>query len=236
MKKISESILLFCLVLFSLAKSSGFKDRFTESKFIEIAGIVIDSESLTPLENAKLYDEKGKLISTTDNRGYFSGKVNYSEKGGIHFKIRAEHNGYFSFTQKENWANLGNVRCIYYFGLEKTSGKSMKNSFSEMKLNKDLTYESVLAGFESVKNNRSLYHKLALAGSNNENVFLMIDQKYYIMSNTGWLLITSPDDKVSVNKKKIIKASELNALIKRKDIKNMSPSESKDYSYEIYAK
>ena len=112
----------------------------------------------------------------------------------------------------------------------------MKNSFSEMKLNKDLTYESVLAGFESVKNNRSFYHKLALAGSNNEKVFFMIDQKYYIVSNTGWLLIASPDDKVSVNKKKIIKASELNALIKRKDIKKMSPSESKDYSYEIYTK
>lgn len=236
MKKVSESILLFCLVLFSLAKSSGFKDHFAESKFIEIAGVVIDSESLTPLENAKLYDEKGKLVSTTDSKGYFIGKVNYSEKGGIHFKIRAEHNGYFSFTQKEYWANLGNVRCIYYFGLEKASGKSMKNSFSEMKLNKDLTYESVLAGFESVKNNRRFYHKLALARSNNENVFFTIDQKYYIVSNTGWLLFASPDDKVSVNKKKIIKASELNALIKRKDIKKMSPSESKDYSYEIYTK
>ncbi|MDN4012366.1 hypothetical protein QX233_07850 [Chryseobacterium gambrini] len=56
------------------------------------------------------------------------------------------------------------------------------------------------------------------------------------MNNTGWLLITSPDDKVSVNKKKIIKASELNASIKRKDIKKMSSSESKDYLYEIFTK
>lgn len=237
MKKLSEIILLLCMVFFSLAKSSEFKDNFRETKIIQIAGIVMDAENLNPLENAKLYDEQGKLISTTDTKGYFVGKVNYSGKNAIHFKIKIEKKGYLSFTQKENWGNLGSeIQSIYYFGIEKIGSKVKNNSFSEMKFNKDLTYDSVLSGFGSVKDKISFNHKLESAKYNNENVFFTIDQEYLILNNGGWLKITSPNDNVSINKRRTVKASELNSLIKKNQIKGMTPSESKDYSYEIYTK
>lgn len=234
MRKIFDVLLLLCIV-FSVslnASEAGLKIKKTD--MIEIAGLVVDAANLNALENAQLYDEKGLLIATTDAKGYFTGKINHPGDGPVHFKIRVEKKGYTTFIQEENWGNLGNViRSTYYFGITQKDSRAA-NAFSEMTFNKDFSFDSVLSGFRAVKEKLDFKNKIEAAKSNNQKVFFEIGSEYYLISNGGWLKISLPEDLISIDKNRIVKASEINSFIKRKQIKGMSPVDSKGYSYEIY--
>ncbi len=233
MKKIFKLIVLLCVIFFMSLKASEKEKRIEKARVVEIAGLVIDAGNLNALENAKLYDEKGLLIATTDSRGYFKGNIEYPDNGAIHFKIKVQKSGYQSFVQTENWGNLGNnIRCAYYFGITKNDSKP----FSEMSFTKDLSIDSVIAGLIKVKEKTYFSKKIETAKKDNQQVFFKIDSEYYLINDGGWLKIASPDDLISIDKNRIVKASEINSLIKRKQIKGMSPSELKEYSYEIYTK
>lgn len=118
--------------------ASEIEKRIEKARMIEVSGLVVDAGNLKALENAKLYDEKGLLIATTDYRGYFKEKVEYMGKAAIRFKITVQKRGYQFFVQTENWGNIGNaIRCTYYFGITQ-SGSS---PFSEMVLNNDLSFD-----------------------------------------------------------------------------------------------
>ena len=54
---------------------------------INLAGLIVDSKSLLPIENANIYDEKGNFVATTDVKGYFKGHLNLPIKDKINFKI-----------------------------------------------------------------------------------------------------------------------------------------------------
>ena len=236
MKKIFNLIVLLC-VIFSMSLNASEKEkRIEKAKIVEIAGLVVDAGNLNALENAKLYDEKGLLIATTDSKGYFTGKVNYSGKGAVRFKIKVERKGYKSFIQTENWGNIGNhIRSTYYFGITQKSSR-IANAFSEMTSTKNASFDSVLSGFSAIKEKLDFKNKLEAAKNNNQKVFFEIGSEYYLINNGGWLRISSPEELISIDKNRIVKASEINSLIKKKQIKGMSPSESKEYSYEIYTK
>ncbi|WP_345766729.1 MULTISPECIES: hypothetical protein [Chryseobacterium] len=232
MKKIFKLIVLLCVVC-SVSLNASETEKRIEAGFIEIAGLVTDAGNLNALENAKLYDEKGLLIATTDSRGYFKGKIEYPGNGAIHFKIKVQKSGYQSFVQTENWGNLGNnIRCAYYFGITRNDSKS----FSEMVFTKDLSIDSVIAGLIKVKEKTYFSKKIETAKKDNQQVLFKIDSEYYLINDGGWLKIASPDELISIDGKQTVKASEINSVIKRKQIKGMSPSESKEYSYEIYTK
>ncbi|WP_294263897.1 hypothetical protein [uncultured Chryseobacterium sp.] len=232
MKKIFNLIILLCVV-FSISLNASETENRIEARIIEIAGLVTDAGNLKTLEDAKIYDEKGLLIATTDSRGYFKGNIEYPDNGAIHFKIKVQKSGYQSFVQTENWGNLGNnIRCAYYFGITRNDSKS----FSEMVFTKDLSIDSVIAGLIKVKEKTYFSKKIETAKKDNQQVFFKIDSEYYLINDGGWLKISSPEDLISIDKNRIVKASEINSLIKRKQIKGMSPSESKEYSYEIYTK
>ncbi len=232
MKKILNLIVLLCVVC-SVSLNASETEKRIEAGFIEIAGLVTDAGNLNALENAKLYDEKGLLIAITDSRGYFKGKIEYPVNGAIRFKIKVQKSGYQSFVQTENWGNLGNnIRCAYYFGITRNDSKS----FSEMVFTKDLSIDSVMVGFNAVKEKIDFSKKIETAKKDNQQVLFKIGLEYYLINNSGWLKISSPEDLISIDKNRIVKASEINSLIKRKQIKGMSPSESKEYSYEIYSK
>ncbi|WP_294303309.1 hypothetical protein [uncultured Chryseobacterium sp.] len=232
MKKIFNLIILLCVV-FSVSLNASETENRIEARIIEIAGLVTDAGNLKALEDAKIYDEKGLLIATTDSRGYFKGKIEYPGNGAIHFKIKVQKSGYQSFVQTENWGNLGNnIRCAYYFGITRNDSKS----FSEMVFTKDLSIDSVIAGLSTVKEKTDFSKKIETAKKGNQQVFFKIGSEYYLINNGGWLKIASPDELISIDGKQTVKASEINSVIKRKQIKGMSPLESKEYSYEIYTK
>lgn len=234
MKKIFNLIIVLCVVFSVSLNASEKEKRIGEAGIMEIAGLVVDAGNLNALENVKLYDENGLLIATTDSRGYFTGKVNYSGNGAVRFKIKVEKAGYKSLIQAENWGDVGShFRSTYYFGITQKNSRAV-NAFSEMTSANDVSFDSILSGFIAIKEKVDFKNKLEAAKSNNQKVFFQIGAEYYLINNGGWLKVSSPEELISIDQNRIVKASEINSLIKRKQIKGMSPSESKEYSYEIY--
>ncbi|GEN75799.1 carboxypeptidase-like regulatory domain-containing protein [Chryseobacterium hagamense] len=234
MKKNFNVLLLLCIVFSVSLNASEIEFDTKKVNMIEVAGLVVDAANLNALENAQLYDEKGLLIATTDAKGYFTGKINHSGDGPVHFKIRVKKKGYTTFVQTENWGNLGNViRSTYYFGIIQKDSRA-GNSFSEMTSNKDSSFDSVLSGFRAVKEKLDFKNKLEAAKSNNQKVFFEIGYEYYLINNGGWLKISSPEEPISTDGKRMVRASEINSLVKRSQIKGMTPVDSKEFSYEIY--
>lgn len=136
--------------------ASEIEKRIEKARMIEAFGLVVDAGNLKALENATLYDEKGLWIATTDSRGYFKGKVECMGEAAIRFKITVQKRGYRSFVQTENWGNIGNaIRCTYYFGITQSG-----SPFSEMVLNNDLSFDSVMAGFRAVSGKTDFSKKL----------------------------------------------------------------------------
>lgn len=78
--------------------------------------------------------------------------------------------------------------------------------------------------------------ELAKAKEGNEKVSIQLNNHFYIINDFGWLQIDSDQDLISVNDKKNIVASQLNATVKRKDIKDMIPIVSKDAKFAVYTK
>ncbi len=235
MRKILNFILMLCLVLYAPLNASELRKSLEEPEFVQVAGIVVNAGNLDPLENVTVYDESGKIIGKTDVKGYFTGKVKYSGKEAIQFKIKIEKSGYKSFIQKENWGNLENgTSCMYYIGLEKKDGSNSDKAFSEMILQKDISYNSVLSGFVAVKEKQQFNRKIEELKKDNQHVFFEINHEYYLINNGGWLKISSSEDRILIDKKTNVKASEVNSIIKRKQVKGMTPSASKDYAYELY--
>lgn len=159
--------------------ASEIEKRIEKARMIEAFGLVVDAGNLNALENATLYDEKGLWIATTDSRGYFKGKVEYVGEVVILFKITVQKRGYQSFVQTENWGNIGNaIRCTFYFGITQSG-----SPFSEMILNKDLSFDSVMAGFKAVSGKTDFSKKIETAKKDNQQIFFKIGPEYYLINN-----------------------------------------------------
>lgn len=215
------------------AKCSAYKTRT-----VTVAGLIVDAITRAPLADAKVYGETGNFIASTDSRGYFKGTVSNLRRGPVRFSIKIEKEGYSSFTQKEHWADMGDdISAIYYFGLEKKAGGKRNKAFSELiSRTKDTSYASVVSGFSKFEEQLNFRDGLEAAKEGNEKVFITIGDQYFLVNDSGWILLTSPKDKISVDGKRIVTASEINSKLKRKQIRRMTPSESKDFSFEVYTR
>jgi hypothetical protein len=210
---------------------------YCNTRKINISGIVIDSESLKPLENANLFDAKENLIGVSDSKGYYRGIIETNEIGEITFKIKVKKAGYNSFIQNEHWGNLsGELNATYYFGL-KSNSLNTTFPFSELSTNiSNNNYESVKSGLDVVLEKLNFEKKIENLKKGNNHIFFNLDGKFYVVSNTGWIEINSENDLISLNGKKDILAKEINGLIKRNKIKNMSTTAKANYSVEIFTK
>jgi BlaR1 peptidase M56 len=206
---------------------------------IEIAGLVLDAESLLPIEGAIIYDKNFGVLSQTDKDGYFKANLDYAKtKEGIYFGFKVGKDDYITFNQDENWGiQPSKIGAIYYIGISKKTAKS--SSFSKLFLNSsDSSINSVLANFESIKENIKnqieFNKKAEIAKRGNEEVFISIDENYYIVSNSGWIKLNSKNDLVSIDGRRSIPAFKLNSVVKRKIIKGMTPLSSENIPFEIY--
>lgn len=241
MKKIFRFIFSLVLILGIGLFSKNYANTLQKNNMrtINLAGLIVDSKSLLPIENANIYDEKGNFVATTDVKGYFKGHLNLPIKDKINFKIEVKKDGYISYCQKENWGDLGNnLNVVYYFGITQYSENSKNNlAFSELISNKkDISYNAVSNGFQKIIEKITFNKEVEIAKSGNENVFLKVNDYYYLISNTGWLKLNSKDDIIFIDKNKEVIASEVNSVLKRKDIKRMTPSKTDNHSFEIFTK
>lgn len=228
-------IIVFCLVLFLFQVSCAQKQ--SNMRIINIAGLVIDSESLSPIEGANVYNNDSKeLLTKTNQDGYFKSKLNVNKEGEIEFSLKIEGQTYDSLIQNERWGNLpGNHRTIYYFGLKQQ--KTSNQSFSELGTwVKENSYESILIGLGNIKEKKSFNKKMQQILEGNQDVFFEVEGGYYIVNDGAWIKLNTKDDLISIDGGKGVLGNKLNSLIKRKNIIGMSPIESKNSDYIIYTK
>ena len=210
-------------------------------RIINLAGIVVDADNLTPVAGANIYDTfSGKLLTKTDENGYFQSNLEISPTGEIDFGFKIENENYNALSHKEHWGPWpGNREAVYYIGLKDPNGKVP--AFSELSASGSGTsYESALEGLNFVKEKLnkkiSFNKKMKRALMGNQDSFIEVDGNYYIVSNSGWLAINSDQDLIWVNQNELIKAEKMNTLLQRKDIGNMSTIVAKETAAVIYTK
>lgn len=216
MKNFKQFNLLLALLFFAFSPAKAIRN-------INISGIIMDSENLSPVENAKIYDDSEKLLGTTDAKGFFKISFLKDDKGEVFFKLKVKKEGYEPFIQNEHWGDLSDdINATFYFGIKNKSSKNTK-AFSELGLNgKFNTYEEVSKGIEKISGKIDFDKKIEAAKKDNENVFFQMGNRFFIISDTGWVEIKSGDENILVDNKNSIKAKELNGTVKRSKIKRMT--------------
>jgi len=225
----SKFVLSACLAAFSFF-TVAFKTT-AQVRNIDIAGLVVDAQTLLPVNRAAIYDAQNKVLGTSNAKGYYKIQLIYKQSGSLNFRLKIVKRGFVTFHQHENWADQpGDTRGLFYFGLKKV--RSRAASFSSLQ-HGDLDYDNVYAGFAKVRNERAFYNKLAAAKAGNQKVLLRIDTGLYIVDKTGGIKINSEKDIIALNGRQLVTAGQLNALIKRRDIKGMTPVAGKEEKFAI---
>ena len=229
------------LGLLMLLTQMTFAQNKSDMRTINLAGIVVDAENLTPVADANVYNLfSGELLTKTDEKGYFQSKIKISPTGEIDFGFKIEGENHIALSHKEHWGPWpGDREAVYYIGLKDPNGKSP--AFSELSASGSGTsYESAMEGLNFVKEKLdkkiSFNKKMKLALAGNQDSFIEVDGNYYIVSNTGWIKINSDQDLISVNNNELIKAAKMNTFLERKDIGNMSTTASKETAAVVYTR
>jgi len=204
-----------------------------EMRNIDLGGLIVDSETLRPIEGAKIYNENGEKLAVTNLEGYFKIKLNYLKKGEITFKLKVEKEEYAPLEQRELWGDReDNLIAAYYFGLKHKRSKS--NPFSEMVTNiADVSLSIVNQNFENIKMALTFEEKIERAKNGNDKIYFEIDNGFYVVNESGWIKLNSKEDHISIDGKKVVLASQINSLIKRKNVKGMTPIVSDVASFRI---
>ncbi|MFA6246011.1 MAG: hypothetical protein WC615_03660 [Mucilaginibacter sp.] len=215
---------------FASAKSPEVRD-------INIAGLIFNSETLSPIDSATIYDSGNNILGTTDKNGYFKVTISYNKPGEIYFGLRIVKHGFQKFIRREHWGNLsGKISSIMYFGLNGSAAKAFSSSPNSIANSNDLSYDNVLRNFDKVKEEKTFNDKLAKAKADNQDVFIQIDNQFYLVNNTGWIKLTSETDLVAIDKKNTVAANKLNTVIKRNSVKWMTPVSGKAEKFALYTR
>jgi hypothetical protein len=227
----TASVFIMMLFIFS---SSFASNNITRT--IDIAGIVFNVQTLAPVEGAQIYNADGKLLGATDKNGYYNVRIAYTKTGEMYFGLKIEKKGFQTIHQNEHWGDLASAQNVMYFGLKPShSGGKSFSGFADNGRS-DLSYTNVAAHFGKVKEQVDFNGKLDHAKAENDDVLIRIDGKLYIVDSSGWIKIDSDKDLILINDDQVLTADKLNATIKRKDIKWMSPIDSKKAKFAIHTK
>lgn len=121
-------------------------------KTIEIGGLVLDADSLKPINKAIIYDENGVVLAKTDKKGFFTTKINRSKENQGYFNLKVEKNKFTTFNHSGRYPTdiFDERSTIYRIGISKIKSKS--KSFSELLLNSDaISHNPVLANSDKTK-------------------------------------------------------------------------------------
>jgi hypothetical protein len=127
---------------------------------------------------------------------------------------------------------MAEVSAAFFIGLK--GKKSDTEEFSEMSANmSDLSFGTVMDAYNNIKPDIDFEKNIASVRKGNENVFFEIDGAFYIVNDWGWIKLKTKADKIIINKDKVVLASELNPILKRKNVTGMSPIVSDVAAFEI---
>ncbi len=221
------------------SSTTNFSIDKTEKKIqkrtVKLAGLVIDSETLEPIINAEIKNYNGTVLTTTDNKGYYSLEFVNAQQGEIDFNLIVKKEGYKPLVQKEHWGNLsGEIKTSMYFGLQKNNGPTPEFSKLFTK-NINLDYASIAQNISVIENEKFFTSKLEDVKKGNTNCIVEINKTPYLVSATSWIKLNSFNDVIAIDDETNLPASKLNTYINRNNIKAMSPLESYDTAqYAIY--
>lgn len=225
-------ILFMAIVLTAINSGYSFAFNFQKMTTININGLIVDSKTLLPISGVAIYNDQNDVLGSTNKEGYFDIVLKLSTDGEINFNIKLKKIGYNLYAQKERWENIGSrLSATYYFAMQNSNNKSP--AFSELKMGKINTYKDVLKGFNEVKQKVDFEDKIENVKLGNNALFFEINQSYYLINETGWLKLNSPNDTILVNGEKGVPANEINFYVKRSNVKKMSPSTNKNTPFEI---
>ena len=215
-----------------LDRNIDLKNKST--RIVEIAGLVLDSESLRPLEDADIFDLKGNLLAKTDARGYFKVRFDLLAEGELFFDLAIQKDNYKTLVQKEHWGNLpGKIESLFYFGLKKKASENLELSQLVTKT-PDLSLKTVLSKFPPIKTSFQFEKQLAELRKNNQHVLFEIGGNFYLVNDLSYIKINSKEDPITINNSKVVRASEVNDLIKRSQITGMTPVANDKSLFAIY--
>ena len=204
-------------------------------RIVELAGLVVDAKTLSPLDAAEIFDANNTLLGTTDDKGYYLVKINCNSASELNFKFSVRKRGYHTINQHEHWADVNYAKGVMYFGLK--PGGSNAKAFSVFGENKnEQDYQAVLRNFDKVKDLQKFNADLETAKAGNEDVLVHVNNKPYLVDSTGWILLYTDTDMVSIDNKQILPANELNTKVKRKQIKSMTTVAASDKKFVIYTR
>ncbi|MET1258050.1 M56 family metallopeptidase [Flagellimonas sp. DF-77] len=200
---------------------------------MEFAGLILDTETFEPLENAGIYDQTGALLGTTDAHGYFKADMPIAKEGDIRFEFEIRKEDYRSLVQREHWGPLpGTLQSTYYFGLRKT--QSEQAQFSHLlSTNRNLDYALLLESFQPLKTRLESNRRLEAAKKGNLAVFIEIDGSPYLVNEDGALKLNSREDLVSINGAITIPAFKINGLLQRHEVTGMTPVTGQAARFEV---
>lgn len=226
------SLALPSLMLFAMNEAPA-QTRTKDNASVEIAGLILDSETMKPISGAALKNENGEELAFTNSSGYFRGRVQrQSDDEEVAFSFIISKDGYEQFLQKEHWGAIENPSAAFFIGLKPKGSEA--ESFSEMDTDiSDLSIGTVAEAFEDIKGDIDFEKEVESAKRGNEKIFFEIKGAYYIVNNSGWIKLQSSQDKIIINKEKVVSADKLNSVLKRDDVAGMSPIKSELASFEI---
>jgi len=170
-----------------LTEISNTADTEHSGRTVQLAGLVLDSESLSPLPGAKIYSGNGKVIATTDARGYFDLMIEEIKPGDIRFSLQITEKKYLPLKQIEHWGNLpGQVKSVFIFGLQKKGSSAPQ--FSELITNiQGMDYEDVMRHYPTFKSHIDFEAKLRKQKQGNQKILFEVDHQLYIVNHHAWL-------------------------------------------------
>lgn len=218
MKKsiLTQSVIVFIFVFYAISSFGG-------TRKINLSGLVVDSETYLPVENASFFDSENKLVGTSDQNGYFTLILNTQEKGEMFFSLKIKKNGYENFTQNEHWGDLqGDSNATFYFGL-KNKKDSKSDAFSELSLMTDKpSVELMKSDLKRIAEKRDFLNEIETTKSGNDNPYIIVKGKHLLVNESGYIELKSQDNFIKINNENIISASQINGKISRKKIKSMT--------------
>lgn len=204
------------------------------NRVVELAGLVIDSETFQPIKNVGIYDAYGNLLSKSDGRGYYKVEFDKLGTGEIQFEFSLHKEGYKPLAERQHWGNLqGKIKSTFYFGLQKHGSDSPELSDLATN-NKDLSYQGVLDRYASIKKGFEFEKQVDIAKKGNLQVFFEFNGSYYLVNDSGWIKLGSKSDLVSIDDEKIVRAYELNDEIERNQVLGMTPLANDNAQFAIY--
>lgn len=234
LKTTSIRTLISLIISFNTMNQIDAQIDESPNRSIEIAGLVLDHDSLGPLSNVSIYGSDSKLLATSDNNGYFNLKIPiFQDDEEIRFTLSFNKENYETYIQNEHWGNLsGDIKSLLYVMMQKSGQKEM--NFTELISNvQHLSYDNTLIEFTAVKERIVFGKKLRDVKIGNQKVFFEINDGYYLINDSGWIKINGKDDLISINGEFNIPAFKINSYINRNEVKGMTPLEGAKILYRI---